>query len=54
MARLRERGHSLDEIREATEKGRLAYGFVEEMFPDAHGRAGRWTRPRRRRASSPR
>ncbi len=37
VARLRERGHSLDEIREATEKGQLAYGFVEEMFPDAHG-----------------
>jgi adenylate cyclase len=33
VARLRDRGHSLDEIRQATEEGRLAYGFVEELFP---------------------
>jgi len=33
VARLRERGHSLDEIREASEEGRLAYGFVEDLFP---------------------
>ena len=33
VARLRDRGHGLDEIREATEQGRLAFGFVEEMFP---------------------
>ena len=33
VARLRKRGHSLDEIREAIKQGRLAYGFVEEMFP---------------------
>jgi adenylate cyclase len=32
-ARLRERGHSLDHIREASRQGRLAYGFVEELFP---------------------
>jgi adenylate cyclase len=31
--RLRERGHSLDQIREASRDGRLAYGFVEELFP---------------------
>jgi adenylate cyclase len=37
VARLRERGHSLDEIRDATERGRLAFGFVEEMLP-AHER----------------
>ena len=37
VARLRDRGHSLDEIREATKQGRLAYGFVEEMFPAASG-----------------
>ena len=35
VARLRSRGHSLEEIREATKQGRLAYGFVEEMFPTA-------------------
>ena len=33
VARLRERGHSLDHIREAGRQGRLAYGFVEELFP---------------------
>jgi adenylate cyclase len=33
VARLRERGHSLDHIREASRQGRLAYGFVEELFP---------------------
>jgi adenylate cyclase len=33
VARLRERGHSLDEIRKASREGRLAYGFVEELFP---------------------
>jgi adenylate cyclase len=37
VARLRERGHSLEEIREATESGRLAFGFVEELMP-AHER----------------
>jgi adenylate cyclase len=33
VARLRERGHSLQEIRKASEQGRLAYGFLEELFP---------------------
>jgi adenylate cyclase len=33
VARLRARGHSLDLIREASKQGRLAYGFVEELFP---------------------
>ena len=32
--RLRERGHSLDQIREASRDGRLAYGFIEELFPN--------------------
>ena len=32
VARLRERGHSLREIRRATEQGRLAFGYVDEMF----------------------
>lgn len=32
-ARLRDRGHSLDEIRAATAEGRLAYGYVEDLFP---------------------
>jgi adenylate cyclase len=33
VARLRERGHTLDQIREATEQGRLAYGLLEELYP---------------------
>jgi adenylate cyclase len=33
--RLRERGHSLQEIRKASQDGRLAYGFLEELFPSA-------------------
>src|SRR5215212_366365 len=32
VARLRERGHSPDEIRQAIESGRLAFGFIEEML----------------------
>ncbi len=34
VARMRERGHSLRSIREATEQGRLAFGYVEALFPD--------------------
>ncbi|HEY8764854.1 MAG TPA: adenylate cyclase regulatory domain-containing protein [Solirubrobacteraceae bacterium] len=33
VARLRERGHSLKSIRQATEEGRLAFGYIEELFP---------------------
>jgi len=33
VARLRQRGHSLDEIRQAGQEGRLAYGFIEDLFP---------------------
>jgi len=33
VARLRDRGHSLDEIRAATESGRLAFGYIEDLFP---------------------
>jgi adenylate cyclase len=32
---LRERGHSLAEIRRATNEGRLAFGYIEELFPPA-------------------
>jgi adenylate cyclase len=35
VKRLRERGHSLQEIRKASQDGRLAYGFLEELFPSA-------------------
>jgi adenylate cyclase len=33
VARLRARGHSLAELREASNAGRLAYGYVEDLFP---------------------
>ncbi|MDW5598037.1 adenylate/guanylate cyclase domain-containing protein [Conexibacter stalactiti] len=33
VARLRERGHSLADIRRASDEGRLAFGYVEELFP---------------------
>ena len=33
VARLRENGYTLDEIKKAGEDGRLAFGFVEELFP---------------------
>jgi adenylate cyclase len=33
VARLRERGHSLQEIKQATADGRLAFGYIEELFP---------------------
>lgn len=36
VARLREQGHSLEEIKQAGEDGRLAFGYVEELFP-SHG-----------------
>ena len=34
VARLRQRGHSLGELREASRAGRLAYGYVEDLFPE--------------------
>jgi adenylate cyclase len=33
VARLRERGHSLEEIKAAADEGRLAYGLLEDLFP---------------------
>jgi adenylate cyclase len=33
VARMRERGHSLADLRRAGREGRLAFGFVEELFP---------------------
>jgi len=39
VARLRARGHSLAQIREAAETGRLAYGYIEDLLPvQADGR----------------
>jgi adenylate cyclase len=33
VARMRERGHSLEELKRAGREGRLAFGFAEELFP---------------------
>ena len=33
VSRLRARGHSLREVREAARSGRLAYGYMEDLFP---------------------
>ena len=38
VARMRERGHTLDSIARATDEGRLAFGFLEELFPTDQGR----------------
>lgn len=35
VARMRERGHSLEELKQAGREGRLAFGFAEELFPRA-------------------
>ncbi len=32
VARLRERGHKLEQIKKAGSEGRLAYGYIEELF----------------------
>jgi adenylate cyclase len=42
VARMRERGHSLQELRRAVRDGRLAFGYVEDLLPGrerAHSRA---------------
>jgi adenylate cyclase len=38
VARLREHGYSLDEIKRAGEDGRLAFGYVDELFPPREGK----------------
>jgi adenylate cyclase len=35
VARLRARGHSLDQVRVAAKQGRLAFGYLEDLFPEA-------------------
>jgi adenylate cyclase len=37
VARLRARGHALEEIRAASAAGRLAFGYVEELLPPLEG-----------------
>jgi len=38
VARLRERGHTVEQIREASQSGRLAFGFIDELLPTSEGR----------------
>jgi adenylate cyclase len=38
IARMRERGYSVDAIREAAEGGRLAFGYAEDLFQVPEGR----------------
>ena len=38
VARLRERGHSLDQIKEAIESGRLAFSYIEDLLPPVEQR----------------
>jgi adenylate cyclase len=38
VARLRDRGHSLEEIRSAASEGRLAFGYIDELFPQVEDR----------------
>ena len=52
VARLREQGHSLEEIKEAGEDGRLAFGYVDELFPPARARTTLEQVARARPASS--
>jgi len=35
VARMRERGHSLEELRAAGREGRLSFGFIEDLLPAA-------------------
>src|SRR5436190_23305032 len=37
VARLRARGHTLDTVRRAAHDGRLAYGYLEDLFPSPDG-----------------
>ncbi len=38
VARLRERGHSVERIREASQSGRLVFGYIDELLPTSEGR----------------
>jgi adenylate cyclase len=38
VARLRERGHSVARIREASQSGKLAFGYVDELLPSSEAR----------------
>jgi adenylate cyclase len=38
VARLRENGYTLEEIKQAGDDGRLAFGYVDELFPPREGK----------------
>jgi adenylate cyclase len=38
VARLRERGHPMQEIREASQSGKLAFGYIDELLPSTEPR----------------
>jgi adenylate cyclase len=38
VARLRERGHSVKRIREASQSGKLAFGYIDELLPSSEAR----------------
>jgi adenylate cyclase len=38
VARLRERGHTVQRIREASQSGKLAFGYIDELLPSAEAR----------------
>jgi adenylate cyclase len=38
VARLRERGHTVQRIREASQSGRLVFGYIDELLPTSDGR----------------
>jgi adenylate cyclase len=38
VARLRERGHSVSRIREASQSGKLAFGYIDELLPSSEAR----------------
>ncbi len=38
VARLRERGHSVQRIRDASQSGKLAFGYIDELLPSSEGR----------------
>ena len=53
VARLRQRGHSLDQLRVAAKEGRLAFGYLEDLFPEAERERDARRRGARRPGSSP-
>jgi adenylate cyclase len=38
VARLRERGHTMRQIREASQSGKLAFGYIDELLPSTEAR----------------